>query len=89
MAQPISIGEAPPERRRLTAAGKLLAALSDGALYIAGIGLVVMTGLFFWRVFLRYGLNHSNAWTELTAIILKSWFLFLGSAVGVRENYHL
>ena len=89
MAQPISIGEAPPERRSLTAAGKLLATLSNGALYIAGIGLVVMTVLVFWQVFLRYVLNHSNAWTELTAIMLMSWFIFLGSAVGVRENYHL
>lgn len=90
MPEPISIGEAPEiERPRLGAVGKVLSALSNGALYVAGIGLVVMTGIVFWQVFLRYVMNHSNAWTELTAIMLMSWFIFLGSAVGVRENYHL
>jgi TRAP-type C4-dicarboxylate transport system permease small subunit len=90
MSEPISIGDAPPEERpRLAVVGRLLSLLSNGALYAAGVGLVVMTVLVFWQVFLRYVLNHSNAWTELTAIMLMSWFIFLGSAVGVRENYHL
>jgi len=92
MGEPISIGEATPQPRapgRLAAAGGLLSMLSNGALYAAGIGLVVMTGIVFWQVFLRYVLNHSNAWTELTAIMIMSWFIFLGAAVGVRENYHL
>ena len=90
MPEPISIGEAPHvERPRLVAVSKVLSALSNGALYAAGIGLVVMTVIVFWQVFLRYVLNHSNAWTELTAIMIMSWFIFLGSAVGVRENYHL
>src|SRR5690606_4120967 len=26
---------------------------------------------------------------EITAVLLMSWFIFLGAAVGVRENYHL
>lgn len=90
MPEPISIGEAPDiERPRLGAVGKALSVLSNGALYVAGIGLVVMTAIVFWQVFLRYVMNHSNAWTELTAIMIMSWFIFLGSAVGVRENYHL
>jgi TRAP-type C4-dicarboxylate transport system permease small subunit len=42
-----------------------------------------------WQVFTRYVLNWSNAWTEITAVLLMSWFIFLGAAVGVRENYHL
>ncbi len=90
MPEPISIGEpSSVPRPRLAIVGRVLSALSNGALYIAGIGLVVMTVIVFWQVFLRYVLNHSNAWTELTAIMLMSWFIFLGSAVGVRENYHL
>ena len=91
MAEPLSIGEASPPHvpSRLAATGRVFSALSNGALYIAGIGLVVMTAIVFWQVFLRYVLNHSNAWTELTSIMLMSWFIFLGSAVGVRENYHL
>ena len=89
MAEPISIGDQADKPPRLAVVGKFLSTLSNGALYIAGAGLVVMTAIVFWQVFLRYVLNHSNAWTELTAILLMSWFIFLGSAVGVRENYHL
>jgi TRAP-type C4-dicarboxylate transport system permease small subunit len=90
MPEPISIGETPEVARpRLGAIGAVLSTLSNGALYLAGIGLVVMTAIVFWQVFLRYVMNHSNAWTELSAIMLMSWFIFLGSAVGVRENYHL
>jgi len=90
MPEPISIGDvAYIERPRLGAVGKVLSTLSNSALYLAGIGLVVMTAIVFWQVFLRYVMNHSNAWTELTSIMLMSWFIFLGSAVGVRENYHL
>lgn len=90
MPEPISIGEAPDiERPRLGAVGKALSVLSNGALYVAGIGLVVMTAIVFWQVFLRYVMNHSNAWTELTAIMIMSWFIFLGAAVGVRENFHM
>lgn len=63
--------------------------LSTGALYLAGLGLVVMTGIVFWQVFCRYVLNWSNSWTEITAVLLMSWFIFLGAAVGIRENYHL
>jgi TRAP-type C4-dicarboxylate transport system permease small subunit len=65
------------------------AALSNAALYIAGIGLVAMSLIVFWQVFLRYVLNWGNAWTELSAIMIMSWFIFLGAAVGVRENFHL
>jgi len=90
MPEPISIGDAPEVGPpRLAGVGKVLSFLSNAALYIAGVGLVVMTAIVFWQVFLRYVMNHSNAWTELTAIMLMSWFIFLGSAVGVRENYHL
>ncbi len=77
------------EAPRLDAIARALSVVSSGALYLAGIGLVVMTAIVFWQVFLRYVLNHSNAWTELSAIMLMSWFIFLGAAVGVRENYHL
>ncbi|RYE86638.1 MAG: TRAP transporter small permease [Hyphomicrobiales bacterium] len=59
------------------------------SLYIAGIFLVIMTLFVGWQVFTRYVLNWSNAWTEPAAIMLMSWFIFLGSAVGIRENYHL
>jgi TRAP-type C4-dicarboxylate transport system permease small subunit len=34
-------------------------------------------------------LNRSPSWTEPGAVMLMSWFIFLGAAVGVREYNHL
>lgn len=67
----------------------MLNAMSMASLYVAGLFLVIMTLFVGWQVFTRYVLNWSNAWTEPAAIMLMSWFIFLGSAVGIRENYHL
>lgn len=77
------------ERTRHGLATRTLSAVCDVALYLAGAGLVVMTAIVFWQVFVRYVLNWTNTWTEVTAVMLMSWFIFLGAAVGVRENYHL
>ncbi len=76
----------PPAR---APAVRALGTLCDAALHLAGVGLVAMTAIVFWQVFCRYVLNWSNSWTEITAVITMSWFIFLGAAVGVRENYHL
>jgi TRAP-type C4-dicarboxylate transport system permease small subunit len=91
MADPISIGGAPPEAShpRLARIGRVLSALSNAALYLAGAGLVAMSVIVLWQIFVRFVLNWGQAWTELSAIMIMSWFIFLGAAVGVRENYHL
>ncbi|MCO5063039.1 MAG: TRAP transporter small permease [Rhizobiaceae bacterium] len=67
----------------------VLSRLNTLALYLAGLGLVVMTVMVAWQVFCRYVLNDSPSWTEPGAVMLMSWFIFLGAAVGVRENNHL
>lgn len=67
----------------------ILSKLNTVALYFAGAGLVVMTAIVAWQVFCRYVLNDSPSWTEPGAVILMSWFIFLGAAVGVRENNHM
>ncbi|WP_169195756.1 TRAP transporter small permease [Devosia sp. MC1541] len=67
----------------------LLRGLSTAALWLAGIGIVVMTAIVFYQVFMRYAMNSSPPWTEATAIMLMSWTIFLGAAVGVRENFHM
>jgi len=69
--------------------GSALSRLSTLSLWLAGLGLVVMTIVVAWQVFCRYVLNDSPSWTEPGAVMLMSWFIFLGAAVGVRENYHL
>jgi TRAP-type C4-dicarboxylate transport system permease small subunit len=67
----------------------LLSLLSKAALWISGIGLLVMTFFVGWQVFGRFVLNDSPSWTEPAALLLMSWFIVLGSAVGVREGVHL
>lgn len=67
----------------------VLSRLNTVILYVAGTGLVVMTAIVAWQVFCRYVLNDSPSWTETGAVLLMSWFIFLGAAVGVRENNHM
>jgi TRAP-type C4-dicarboxylate transport system permease small subunit len=67
----------------------VLGGLARIALYAAGAGLVLMTVFVAAQVFARYVLNSSLTWTEPASLLLMSWFIFLGAAVGVREGYHL
>lgn len=59
------------------------------ALAAAGTALVLMTAIVGAQVFSRYVLNFSLTFAEPMAIQLMGWFIFLGAAVGVRENFHL
>ncbi|MBC9247653.1 TRAP transporter small permease [Paracoccus sp. 11-3] len=63
--------------------------IARGALWLAGIGLVLMTVFVFAQVFYRYVVGHSLFWSEPAAVMLMGWFIFLGAAVGVKEGYHL
>ena len=89
MKDPTKNNDLPPARPGLLKAGRLLSSINKACLYLAGTGIVVMTVIVFWQVFCRYVLNWSQSWTEVTAVMLMSWFIFLGAAVGIRENYHL
>ena len=51
--------------------------------------MIAMTAMVAWQVFSRYVLNASPSWTEAASIMVMSWFIFLGAAVGVRENFHM
>jgi TRAP-type C4-dicarboxylate transport system permease small subunit len=89
MVEPRTTGVKAIGGPRLARIARILSALSTIALWLAGAGLVLMTIIVGWQVFTRYVLNWSNAWTEPAALLLMSWFIFLGAAVGIRENYHL
>ena len=78
-----------PKRGCLGRLAALSSAISRIALVIAGGGLVLMTLFVAWQVFGRYVLNQSPSWTEPASVMLMSWFIFLGAAVGVRDNIHL
>lgn len=67
----------------------LTGAVAQAALWLAGIGLVLMTAFVFAQVFFRYVMGSSLFWAEPAAVMLMGWFIFLGAAVGVREGYHL
>lgn len=73
----------------LKSTANFLGWLSTLSLWLAGAGLVLMTGFVAWQVFCRYVLNDSPSWTEPGSVMLMSWFIFLGAAVGVKENNHL
>lgn len=63
--------------------------LASLSLWTSGFCLVLMTIIVGMQVFSRYVLNFSLTWVEPMAIQLMGWFIFLGAAVGVRENFHL
>lgn len=73
----------------IAALSRLNTFLCRAALSLAALGLVAMTIIVFAQVWFRYVLNDSLLWVEPVAILLMSWFIFLGSAVGVRESFHM
>ncbi|WP_159715405.1 TRAP transporter small permease [Geminicoccus flavidas] len=86
---------APPESPLVRPVGPLarlhrvLDRVAAVALWSAAAGLVAMTAAIAWQVFGRYVLNDSPHWTEPGSLLLMSWFILLGAAVGVRESDHL
>ena len=73
----------------MTAFAQITGTVARLALWVAGIGLVLMTALIAAQVFWRYVLNDSIQWTEPASVMIMGWFIFLGAAVGIREGYHL
>jgi TRAP-type C4-dicarboxylate transport system permease small subunit len=73
----------------LDAYSAILKRLATLSLWLAGAGLVAMTALVAWQVFGRYVLNATPTWTEPSVLLLMSWFILLGAAVGVRDGQHL
>jgi TRAP-type C4-dicarboxylate transport system permease small subunit len=76
-------------QQRLIGLARVLDVLARITLWLAAVGLVVMTAFVAWQVFSRYVLNASPSWTEGASILVMSWFIFLGAAIGVRENFHM
>lgn len=76
-------------QHRMQTLARVFGLLSKLSLWLAGIGLVVMTGIVALQVFSRYVLNASPSWTEPMSVMIMGWFIFLGAAVGVRENFHM
>ncbi|MEL6209628.1 MAG: TRAP transporter small permease, partial [Pseudomonadota bacterium] len=63
--------------------------ISTLARWIAGAGLLLMTGIVALQVFARYVLNASPPWAEQAALLLMIWYVFIAAAAGVREGFHI
>lgn len=72
--------------RRLSSVMRLL---SHAALWIAAVGLVLMTAFIAWQVWGRFVLNDTPTWTETSSVLLMGFFILMGAAVGIREGNHL
>ncbi|MDO5640981.1 MAG: TRAP transporter small permease [Paracoccus sp. (in: a-proteobacteria)] len=64
-------------------------AVALAGMWVAGLGLVLMTAFVFAQVVSRYIFGTSLFWAEPASVMLMGWFIFLGAAVGVKEGYHL
>ncbi len=68
---------------------RVMAWIARASLWLAGVGLVLMTAFIAYQVFGRFVLNNTPTWTESWSVLIMGWFIFLGAAVGTREGYHL
>ena len=57
--------------------------------WLAMISLVVMTGVVFFDVILRYIFKQGMPWTQEIATLLLVWFSLIGMAIGVGEKIHI
>lgn len=62
--------------------------LATLVLALAGLALVAMALIQAWQVFARYVLNASPGWTEPVALVLMSFAVMFGAAIGVRRETH-
>jgi TRAP-type C4-dicarboxylate transport system permease small subunit len=76
-------------KHRLEAFARMTGLCARIALWTSGFCLVLMTAFVSWQVYGRFVLNQSPNWTEPGSVMLMSWFIFLGAAVGTREGFHL
>ena len=68
---------------------KLMDALQQLCMIIAGTCLVLITLIIPWGVFTRYMLNSASSWPEPMAVLAMIWFSFLAAALCYRERLHI
>ncbi len=85
-AHPPAMPTTHPGLRRLT---KVLGVFARLALWVSGVGLVIMTAAIGWQIFGRFVLNNSPTWTEPVSLLLMLYYILLAAAVGVHEGFHL
>ena len=74
----------------LTAAlRRLMDALYDACVIIAGIALVLISAVIPWAVYTRYVLNRAASWPEPIAVLLMIVLTFFGAAACYRVGLHM
>src|SRR5689334_3686568 len=68
---------------------KLMDALYDGCVIVAGIALVLISAVIPWAVYTRYVLNRAASWPEPTAVLLMIVLTFFGGAACYRVGMHM
>ena len=68
---------------------KLMDALYDGCVIIAGIALVLISAVIPWAVYTRYVLNRAASWPEPMAVLLMIVLTFFGAAACYRVGLHM
>ena len=64
-------------------------ALNRACLFVAGIGIVIITLIIPSGVFTRYVLNSASSWPEPTAILIMIALSFFSAVVCYREYLHI
>src|SRR5215813_2794264 len=68
---------------------KLMDAIHNACLFVAGACLVVITVIVPYGVFTRYVLNSAASWPEPMAVLLMIVLSFLSAVVCYREYLHI
>ena len=68
---------------------RLMDALYDGCVIIAGIALVLISAVIPWAVYTRYVLNRAASWPEPMAVLLMIVLTFFGAAACYRVGLHM
>jgi TRAP-type C4-dicarboxylate transport system permease small subunit len=68
---------------------RLMDALYDACVIIAGIALVLISAVIPWAVYTRYVLNRAASWPEPMAVLLMIVLTFFGAAACYRVGLHM
>jgi TRAP-type C4-dicarboxylate transport system permease small subunit len=73
-------------RRALGALARAAAGLTRASIVLAA---ALMLAALVWQVAARYALGEPSIWSEELAVLLFSWTVLGGLALGVREGWHV
>jgi len=51
--------------------------------------MLAMVAVVFYQVIMRQIFDNAPAWSEEVSLIMKAWFVYLGVAIGLKEDLHI